>query len=147
MITSPTIAQILKGIVHEMSTSLKDGLEDPIKLGQIDTICGVLSACAVRADHETDWMDEEIKAIMGVGLEFLSAGKATADLDRALKTFEPAASSLERYDAASNVLSLMSDIGSDAGDDLSNKVWKLMQQRLTHEGYVIGGGFESAGRG
>ena len=147
MITSPTIAQILKGVVHEMGSSLKDGLDDPIKLGQIDTICGVLSACAVRADHETDWMDEEIKAIMDVGLEFLSAGKATEDLDSALKSFDAAASSLERYDAASNVLSLMSDIGSEAGEELSNKVWKLMQQRLTHEGYIIGGGFESAGRG
>jgi len=147
MITSPTIAQILKGVVHEMGTSLKDGLEDPIKLGQIDTICGVLSACAVRADHETAWMDEEIKAVMDVGLEFLSAGKATEHLDSALKAFEPTSSSLERYDAASNVLSLMSDIGSEAGEELSNKVWKLMQQRLTHEGYIIGGGFESAGRG
>lgn len=147
MITSPTIAQILQGVVHEMSTSLKDGLEDPIKLGQIDTICGVLSACAVRADHEVDWINTEVEAIMEVGLEFVRLGKATGKLDDALKEFNPSASPSDRYDAASNVLSLMSDIGSDAGSELSDKVWSLMQQRLAHEGYIIGGGFESAGRG
>ena len=146
MIIHPSIAQILKGVVHEMGTSLKDGLEDPIKIGQIDTICGVLSACAVRADKEMEWAEQETQAILDVGLEFVSAGKATGALDAALKSFDASASYSDRYEAASDILSLMGDIGSDAGGELSGKVLGLMQQRLTNEGYIIGGGLEAAGR-
>jgi len=147
MILSPSIAQILRGVAHEMGTSLKAGLDDPIKIGQIDTICGVLAACAVRADYQEQWIDEEVEAILAVGLQFIEAGKATPALDEALKSYDTSSSSAVRYDSASNILSLMADIGSDVGDVLSARVWKLMQQRLTNEGYVIGGGFESAGRG
>jgi len=147
MIISPSVAQILRGVVHEMGTSLKAGLDDPIKLGQIETICGVLSACAVRADFEDQWVQEEVEDILTIGLKFVEQGKATPALDEALKSFDVSAASADRYNRASSILSLMGDIGSQAGPELSNEVWRLMQQRLKNEGNIIGGGFESAGRG
>ena len=51
------------------------------------------------------------------------------------------------YQAASETLSAMSDIGAAAGADLSAQLFELFEQRLAHEAQIIGGGFEAAGRG
>ena len=50
MIISPSISQILRGIIHEISGDFKAGL-DPVKSAQIDTIIGVLGRCAVTPDY------------------------------------------------------------------------------------------------
>ena len=47
MLISPSVSEILRGVTHEMETSLKQGLNDPVKNAQIDPIIGVLSSCAV----------------------------------------------------------------------------------------------------
>jgi hypothetical protein len=41
---------------------------------------------------------------------------------------------------------LLGDLGSSLGEELASEVWSLMEQRLQHEAYIIGGGFEAAGR-
>ncbi len=41
----------------------------------------------------------------------------------------------------------MSDIGSAAGKELSEKLHALFEMRLGNEALIIGGGFEAAGRG
>jgi len=53
----------------------------------------------------------------------------------------------ELYEAASETLSAMSDIGSVSGKDLSEKLFALFELRLDNESQIIGGGFEAAGRG
>ena len=146
MIISPSVSQILKGVIHEMNTSLKTGLEDPVKLAQIDTMIGVLSSCAVRTEHETDWMLKEVSAIRAVADKFVKAGHGATALKSSQSDFDQTASPAKQYDAASNILSLMADAGSDAGTELSAEVLALMELRLEHEGYIIGGGFEAAGR-
>lgn len=146
MIISPSVAQILKGVIHEMNSSLKTGLEDPVKRAQIDTIVGVLSSCAVRTEHETVWMLKEVGAIREVAQKFIEAGQGTKDLEAQLSAFDATSSPAKQYDAASQLLSLMADVGSDAGAALSAEVFALMELRLEHETYIIGGGFEAAGR-
>ncbi len=146
MIISPSVAQILRGVIHELSTSLKTGLEDPVKLAQIDTMVGVLSSCAVRTEHETVWMLKEVSAILAVADKFLKAGHGEQALNSSYSAFDETASPAEQYDVASNLLSLMADVGSDAGKTLSADVFGLMELRLEHETYIIGGGFEAAGR-
>lgn len=146
MIISPSVAQILKGVIHEMNTSLKTGLEDPVKRAQIDTMIGVLSSCAVRTEHETDWMLKEVSAIRSAAEKFVKAGHGARSLRSSQSSFDETASPAKQYDAASNILSLMADAGSDAGTELSAEVLALMELRLEHEGYIIGGGFEAAGR-
>ena len=146
MIISPSVAQILKGVIHEMNTSLKTGLEDPVKRAQIDTMVGVLSSCAVRTEHETVWMMKEVGAIRAVADEFVKAGHGGKALKSSLSSFDETASPAEQYDSASHILSLMADVGSDAGAELSAEVFALMELRLEHETYIIGGGFEAAGR-
>ena len=61
MIISPSISQILRGIIHEIGGDFKTGL-DPVKSAQIDTIIGVLGSCAVRADHQAKFIHEEVEA-------------------------------------------------------------------------------------
>ena len=146
MIILPSVAQILKGVIHEMNTSLKAGLEDPVKRAQIDTMVGVLSSCAVRTEHETVWMIKEVKAIRSVANKFVKAGHGEQALKLSLSEFDATTSPAEQYDSASNLLSLMADVGSDAGTELSAEIFALMELRLEHEGYIIGGGFEAAGR-
>ena len=124
MLISPSISEILRGVTHEMGTSLKKGLNDPVKNAQIDTIIGVLSSCAVRSENEKAWMK----------------------ISKALKDFNFNESDEKKYQSASNILSLMGDLGSAVGEELASEVWSLMEQRLQHEAYIIGGGFEAAGR-
>lgn len=146
MIISPSISEILRGVIHEMGTTLKQGLEDPVKQAQIDTMIGVLSGCAVRSDHEQSWINDEVKAICEVANEFVASEHKTKALTKAVNEFNSDDPLPEQYQKASEILSQMGDLGNSVGDDLSNKVWTLMEQRLLHESYIIGGGFEAAGR-
>ena len=147
MIISPSIAQILRGVIHEMSGTLKDGLEDPIKSAQIDTIVGVLGSCAVRADYQSRWISNEANDALSLAKAYQIANKSSADLDRAISAVSDASNDESLYQAASETLSVMSDIGAAAGDDLYTQLYALMAQRLENEMQIIGGGFEAAGRG
>lgn len=146
MIISPTVSQVLRGVIHEMGGTLKKGL-DPVKAAQIDTIISVLGSCAVRVDHQTQFINDEVNSIITLAKRYMKDGKTTAKLKTAMDKTEKADTDFARYEAASHVLSAMSDIGSDAGKDLSEKVFELLEQRLGNEAIIIGGGFEAAGRG
>ena len=146
MLISPSISEILRGVTHEMETSLKQGLNDPVKNAQIDTIIGVLSSCAVRSENEKEWMKKEITSILSVAKKFDANDKSSDKLSIALKDFNSNETDEKKYQSASNILSLMGDLGSAVGKELASEVWLLMEQRLQHEAYVIGGGFEAAGR-
>lgn len=147
MIISPSISQILRGVIHDMNTSLKQGLADPVKVAQIDTMVGVLGAAAIRADHQRAMVAEETTAILSAAQQFVDARKASETLKEALARFSDTASDEDQYEQASQVLSEMADLGMDAGESLYAVVRELMLQRLDNENKVIGGGFEAAGRG
>ena len=146
MLISPSISEILRGVTHEMGTSLKQGLNDPVNNAQIDTIIGVLSSCAVRSENEKEWMKKEVTTILSVAKKFVSNDHSSDKISKALKDFNSNESDEKKYQSASNILSLLGDLGSSLGEELASEVWSLMEQRLQHEAYIIGGGFEAAGR-
>ena len=147
MIISPSVSQILRGIIHEMSGTLKEGLEDPIKSAQIDTIIGVLGSCAVRADYQSRLILDEVTAAKDLAAAYQKAGKSSPEIDRAIAEISKATDDESLYQAASEAISAMSDIGRAAGNNLYTQLHNLMAQRLENEMKIIGGGFEAAGRG
>jgi len=112
MLISPSISEILRGVTHEMGTSLKQGLNDPVKNAQIDTIIGVLSSCAVRSENEKEWMKKEVTSILSVAKKFVSNDHSSDKISKALKDFDSNESDEKKYQSASNILSLLGDLGS-----------------------------------
>ena len=146
MIVSPSVSQILRGIIHEIGGDFKDSL-DPVKSAQIDTIIGVLGSCAVRADYQSKFIREEAGAIKGLAENYLSAQHSPKILTKCLKDMEASESDEALYESASQTLSVMSDLGNTAAPDLTAQLFSLLEQRLANEAQIIGGGFEAAGRG
>ena len=120
MLISPSISEILRGVTHEMGTSLKQGLNDPVKNAQIDTIIGVLSSCAVRSENEKEWMKKEVTSILSVAKKFVSNDHSSDKISKALKDFNSNESDEKKYQSASNILSLMGDLGSALGEELAD---------------------------
>ena len=146
MIIFPSISQILRGIIHEIGGDFKTGL-DPVKSAQIDTIIGVLGSCAVRADHQSKFIHEEVEAIRTLAQKFANSGQNGADVIQAcLSEMEGIDSDTALYEKASKTLSAMSDLGDGIGDKFSTELFALLEQRLANEAVIIGGGFEAAGR-
>lgn len=146
MIISPSISQVLRGLIHEMGGSLKDGL-DPVKSAQIDTIIGVLGSCAMRAEHQSKFIFEEANAAKSLGQAYVKSGHAPRALKESLSAIDASSDDNSLYEAASEAISAMSDIGEAAGAGLSGRLFALLEQRLANEAQIIGGGFEAAGRG
>ena len=146
MIVSPSVSQILRGIIHEIGGDFKDSL-DPVKSAQIDTIIGVLGSCAVRADYQSKFIREEADAIKDLARKYMSAKHSPTTLMKYVKDMEASESDEALYEAASQTLSAMSDLGNAAEPDLVVQLFALLEQRLANEAQIIGGGFEAAGRG
>ena len=146
MIISPSISQVLQGLIHELGGSFKEGL-DPVKSAQIDTIIGVLGSCAMRAEHQSKFIHEEAVAIRSLAQAYVTSGHGGPSLKDKLLAIDAAKGDNNLYQAASEALSSLSDIGAAAGQDLSVQLFALFEQRLSHEAQIIGGGFEAAGRG
>lgn len=146
MIISPSISQILRGIIHEISGDFKAGL-DPVKSAQIDTIIGVLGSCAVRADYQSKFIHEEVEAIRSLAQKYATTGNDGSEIiQNSLSELDSAETDDALYEKASQVLSAMSDLGNAVGSELSNELFALLEQRLANEATIIGGGFEAAGR-
>ncbi len=146
MIISPTVSNVLRGIIHELGGPLKDGL-DPVKSAQIETIIAVLGSCAMRAEYETSFINEEAKAVRALSQKYLEAGIASEHIRHCLNAQDLAEDSAAIYEASSQALSALSDMGRAAGTELNKELLELLGQRLTNEMQIIGGGFEAAGRG
>jgi len=104
-----------------MGGSLKDGL-DPVKAAQIDTIISVLGSCAVRLNNQSKFVQEESKAIRNLASEYQKQGKSNHALDKSLSAMANTQTDSELYEAASQTLSAMSDIGSVAGKNFIRKI-------------------------
>ena len=146
MIVSPSVSQILRGIIHEIGGEFKDSL-DPVKSAQIDTIIGVLGSCAVRAEYQSQFIRQEADAIKDLAGKYLSAQHAPKTLTNCLKDMDASESDEALYESASQTLSAMSDLGSTVELELVAQLFSLLDQRLANEAKIIGGGFEAAGRG
>ena len=146
MIISPSIAEVLRGIIHEIGGPFKNDL-DPVKSAQIDTIIGVLGSCAMRADHQARFIKEETSAIQNLAKKYIASGGSSDVIKTCLSDMESAQTDEALYEKASETLSAICDMGHAIGPDLSNEVFALLEQRLTNEATIIGGGFEAAGRG
>ena len=146
MIVSPSVSQILRGIIHEIGGEFKDSL-DPVKSAQIDTIIGVLGSCAVRAEYQSQFIRQEADAIKDLAGKYLSAQHAPKTLTNCLKDMDASESDEALYESASQTLSAMSDLGSTVELELVAQLFSLLEQRLANEAKIIGGGFEAAGRG
>ena len=146
MIVSPSVSQILRGIIHEIGGEFKDSL-DPVKSAQIDTIIGVLGSCAVRADYQSKFIREEAESIKSLAEKYLSAKHSPKTITKCLKDMEVSESDEALYETASQTLSAMSDLGNAAEPELASQLFSLLEQRLANEAQIIGGGFEAAGRG
>ena len=146
MIVSPSINNVLRGIIHELGGSFKDGL-DPVKSAQIDTIIGVLSSCAMRVQHQSNFIKDEAKAIRALCEKYNNSGAIKGKLSKYLSDIDSSEDEATLYESASKALSAMSDIGSSAEPELSQELLALLDQRLANEMQIIGGDFEAAGRG
>ncbi|MEM9384800.1 MAG: hypothetical protein AAGA68_07045 [Pseudomonadota bacterium] len=146
MIVSPSVPEILRGLMHEMGTSLKEDLKDPVKLAQIDTIIAVLGAAATRVDLQSQIVATETAAILSAVGEVLASGTGSPALKQALEAYDESAEELVRYEAASRMLCVLGDLGEDLGSAAYATVRRLMEQRLANEERLIGVGFEAAGR-
>ena len=146
MIVSPSVSQILRGIIHEIGGEFKDSL-DPVKSAQIDTIIGVLGSCAVRAEYQSQFIRQEADAIKDLAGKYLSAQHAPKTLTNCLKDMDASESDEALYESASQTLSAMSDLGSTVELELVAQLFSLLEQRFANEAKIIGGGFEAAGRG
>ena len=146
MIVSPSVSQILRGIIHEIGGDFKDSL-DPVKSAQIDTIIGVLGSCALRAEYQSKFIRQEADAIKDLAEKYLSAKHSPKTLTQCLKDMEASESDEALYESASQTLSAMTDLGNAAEPELVSQLFSLLEQRLANETKIIGGGFEAAGRG
>jgi len=146
MIISPSISQVLQGLIHELGGAFKEGL-NPVKSAQIDTVIGALGSCAMRADYQSKFIHEEANAITSLAQAYMKSGHGEESLKANLSAMDSAKDDDSLYQAASETLSTLSDIGTAAGNNLSGKLLAVFEQRLANEAQIIGGGFEAAGRG
>jgi len=101
----------------------------------------------MRADHQSKFIHEEAGAIKSLAQAYMTLGHGGDAMKEKLSAIGSAKDDHSLYQAASETLSAMSDIGAAAGDDLYAQLFALFEQRLNHEAQIIGGGFEAAGRG
>ena len=110
MIISPSISQILRGIIHEIGGDFKEGL-DPVKSAQIDTIIGVLGSCAVRAEYQSKFIQEEAASVRSLAQKYVDANAADDTVRKLLSDMDNAKGDEDLYQIASSTLSALSDLG------------------------------------
>ena len=101
----------------------------------------------MRADHQARFIKEETSAIQNLAKKYIASGGSSDVIKTCLSDMESAQTDEALYEKASETLSAICDMGHAIGPDLSNEVFALLEQRLTNEATIIGGGFEAAGRG
>ena len=100
MIISPSISEVLRGIIHEIGGPFKNDL-DPVKSAQIDTIIGVLGSCAMRADHQARFIKEETSAIQNLAKKYIASGGSSDVIKTCLSDMESAQTDEALYEKAS----------------------------------------------
>jgi hypothetical protein len=145
MITRPTSAQLIDQVRRELAEDVAPKVADPQTLGSLQMIDHILRTLSVRAEHEIEWMLDEIDDIERVAGrvadELPDAGAVGEALD-ALRTSAYGSRSTndvtERYALASEALSRAVEATVATPGPLRDEVSTLLDRRLQHETDVIG---------
>jgi hypothetical protein len=154
MITRPTTAQLLEVVRRELAERVAPAVGDPQVATSLEMVDHILSALAVRADHELGWMAEEMETVEEVGTQVANSGlPGAAGVAEALAAFRAgrstglhAAEVTEDYNRATEVLSRAVEATFGEEGELRDSVLALLDQRLAHEIEVIGPDFQLVGR-
>jgi hypothetical protein len=154
MITRPSTAQLVEVVRRELAERVAPAVSDPQLTTSLQMIDHILSALAVRADHELGWIAEEMEAIQAVGERVAASGlPGAAPVADALTAFRTARSAslhaadvVEDYNRATEILSRAVEATSAHPGELRQRVLGLLEGRLDHEVDVIGD-FQLVGRG
>ena len=145
MITRPTSAQLIDEVRRELAENVAPQVTDPQAQGSLQMVDHILRTLAVRAEHEIEWMLDEIDDISVVAGEVASSPDAPPSLREALDALQTTACGsrslsdvTERYALASEALSRALEATVASPGPLRDAVNALLDRRLEHESDVIG---------
>jgi hypothetical protein len=145
VITRPTSAQLIEEVRRELSSNVAPQVADPQVQGSLQMVDHILATLAVRAEHEIEWMLDEIDDISSVVGRFAASPDAPPSVREALDALQATTSrstSLsdvsERYALASEALSRAIEATVATPGSLRDSVSALLDRRLEHETDVIG---------
>ena len=145
MITRPTSAQLIEEVRRELASNVAPQVTDPQVQGSLQMVDHILATLAVRAEHEIEWMLDEIDDISGVVGRVAASADAPPSVREALdalKTSAYGSRSLSdvtaRYALASEALSRAIEATVATTGPLHDEVNALLDRRLEHETDVIG---------
>jgi hypothetical protein len=145
VITRPTSAQLIEEVRRELSSNVAPQVTDPQVQGSLQMVDHILATLAVRAEHEIEWMLDEIDDIASVVGRFGASPDAPPSVREALDALQATTSrsrSLsdvsERYALASEALSRAIEATVATPSPLRDSVNALLDRRLEHETDVIG---------
>jgi len=153
VITRPTSGQLIEEVRRELSTNVAPQVTDPQAQGSLQMVDHILATLAVRAEHEIEWMLDEIDDISAVVGRVAASADAPPSVREALDTLHASpygSRSLSdvtaRYALASEALSRAIEATVATPGPLRDSVNALLDRRLEHETDVIGE-FQLVGRG
>ena len=145
MITRPTSAQLIDEVRRELAENIAPQVTDPQAQGSLQMVDHILRTLAVRAEHEIEWMLDEIDDISAVVGRVAASADAPPSVREALDALETGASGSlslgdvsERYALASEALSRAIEATVATPGPLRDEVNALLDRRLEHETAVIG---------
>ena len=145
MITRPTSAQLIDEVRRELSSNVAPQLTDPQAQGSLQMVDHILRTLSVRAEHEIEWMLDEIDDISSVVGRFAATADAPPSVREALDALSASASGsmslsdvTARYALASEALSRAIEATVATPGPLRDSVNALLDRRLEHETDVIG---------
>jgi hypothetical protein len=145
MITRPTSAQLIDEVRRELSSNVAPQLTDPQAQGSLQMVDHILRTLSVRAEHEIEWMLDEIDDISSVVGQFAASADAPTSVREAMDALEASpygSRSLSdvtaRYALASEALSRAIEATVATPGPLRDSVNALLDRRLEHETDVIG---------
>ena len=146
MITQPSIPRLPECIRDELTEKIIPAIEDPTVLVSVEMMTQVLSALAVRAENDIEWMRQEADAIEAAAADL---APTFPDADRLAETLDDyranRVSSMRlsevcgEYDRAGEVLATLTEAAYTADDAAAIAVVEqLFEQRLSTEQAAIG---------
>jgi hypothetical protein len=145
MITRPTSAQLIDEVRRELASNVAPQLTDPQAQGSLQMVDHILRTLSVRAEHEIEWMLDEIDDITSVVGQFAASADAPPSVQEAMDALEASAAGsmalsdvTTRYALASEALSRAIEATVATPGPLRDSVSALLDRRLEHETDVIG---------
>ena len=145
MIIDPSPGTLIRTVSKELRTTLAPAVVDPGLKSLVLMMSAVLETAAVRADHETTWMVEEIHEIEQVARDLATSCAPESPLHASLDAYEVgipsavgAAAERAAYAQAGTLLSAAIDAAQNDSDHFA-RLERLLQERGEREAAVVGG--------